>query len=92
MRIKEVREEKGFSQRQLAEIVGVSAVTVLNWENGIYEPGATDLIKLSGALGVSVDYLLENEGKDKGKDALRSTLNRLSKEQLVDLIIGSIKD
>lgn len=91
MRIKEIREEKGISQRQLAEIVGVSAVTVLNWENGIFEPGASDLIKLSGALGVSIDHLLGNDGKDPEKDVLRRALNRLSKEELIELIVKSIK-
>ena len=91
MRIKQIREEKGVSQRQLAEIVGVSAVTVLNWENGIYDPSAKDLIKLSGALGVSIDYLVGNDGQDGGKDAVRKALNRLSKEELIELIVSAIK-
>ena len=91
MRIKEVREEKGFSQRQLAEIVGVSAVTVLNWENGIYEPGATDLIKLSGALGVSIDYLVENN-QNSEQELVRRALNRLSKEELINLIVKSMQN
>ena len=73
-------------------MVVVSAITVLNCESGIYKPGANDIIKLSGALGVSADYLLENEDKVKEKGALKSALNRLSKEQLVDLIVGATKD
>lgn len=91
MRIKQIREEKGVSQRQLAEIVGVSAVTVPNWENGIYDPSAKDLIKLSGALGVSIDYLVGNDGQDGEKDAFRKALNRLSKEELIELIVNAIK-
>lgn len=91
MRIKQIREEKGVSQRQLAEIVGVSAVTVLNWENGIYDPSAKDLVKLSRALGVSIDYLVGNDDQDGEKDAVRKALNRLSKEELIELIVNAIK-
>ena len=91
MRIKQVREEKGVSQRQLAEIVGVSAVTVLNWENGIYDPSAKDLIKLSKALDVSIDYLVGNDSQDNEKEAVRRALNRLSKEDLIELIVSTIK-
>lgn len=91
MRIKQVREEKGVSQRQLAEIVGVSAVTVLNWENGIYDPSAKDLIKLSKALDVSIDYLVGNDSQDNEKEAVRRALNRLSKEDLIELIVSAIK-
>ena len=91
MRIKQVREEKGVSQRQLAEIVGVSAVTVLNWENGIYDPSAKDLIKLSKALDASIDYLVGNDSQDTEKEAVRRALNRLSKEDLIELIVSTIK-
>ena len=91
MRIKQVREEKGVSQRQLAEIVGVSAVTVLNWENGIYDPSAKDLIKLSKALDASIDYLVGNDSQDNEKEAVRRALNRLSKEELIELIVSAIK-
>ena len=91
MRIKQVREEKGVSQRQLAEIVGVSAVTVLNWENGIYDPSAKDLIKLSEALDASIDYLVGNDSQDNEKEAVRRALNRLSKEDLIELIVSAIK-
>ena len=40
MRLKELRISKKLSQSELAKIIGVSGQTILNWENGIYEPAA----------------------------------------------------
>lgn len=36
-----LREEKGLTQRQLAEAIGVSERTVINWENGHRIPRLT---------------------------------------------------
>lgn len=38
MKIKELRNAKGLTQNALGKMIGVSGQTILNWENGIYEP------------------------------------------------------
>ena len=49
-RIKEVRMEKGLSQAELAEMVGVSRNTISSIETGRYSPTAKLALILSLAL------------------------------------------
>ena len=57
-RLKELREEKGFTQKQLAEKLGINSVTYLHYEKEQREPPLTLLADISRFYGVSVDYLL----------------------------------
>lgn len=53
--IRELREARGWTQLRLAIEVGVTPVTVYNWERGRYEPKASQFRALARALGVSMD-------------------------------------
>ena len=57
-RIATLRKERGLTQEQLAEKVGVSAQAVSKWENDISCPDITLLPLLADLFGVSVDELL----------------------------------
>ena len=57
-RIAALRKEKGLTQEQLAEKVGVSAQAVSKWENDVSCPDITILPLLADLLGVTVDELL----------------------------------
>ncbi len=59
-RLKEIREEKGFSRKQLAEKMFVSVRLISYWENGQRECDFDTLIKLSKILEESIDYILGN--------------------------------
>lgn len=59
-RIRELRENKGLSQIELAKIVKMANTTISQWESGKRTPDSDSLLKLSGFFGVSVDYLLGN--------------------------------
>ena len=56
-RIKEYRTERGLTQAELAENVGVTRKTVNTVENGIFSPSALLAIKLARALHVPVEEL-----------------------------------
>ncbi|MBQ8428192.1 MAG: helix-turn-helix transcriptional regulator [Clostridia bacterium] len=56
--IKELRVEKGLTQPQLAETIGVSKGMISIWEHDVNEPKATHVKNLAIALGTSADYLL----------------------------------
>lgn len=59
LRIKILREEKGFSKQYLADLVGMKNYTsVTKWENGNNLPRGLELIKLAKIFGVSTDFLL----------------------------------
>ncbi|MBE7090502.1 MAG: helix-turn-helix transcriptional regulator [Clostridiales bacterium] len=44
--LKELREEKGLSQKQVAELLGLPISTYANWEQGRREPSITDIFRL----------------------------------------------
>lgn len=59
--IKELRESKNLTQKQLGKIISVSDKTVSKWETERGLPDITLLEPLSKALGVSVAELLSGE-------------------------------
>ena len=56
-RLRELREAKGLTQAQLADLIGVSRKTVNTVENGVFIPSTVVALKLAGALGCSVEEL-----------------------------------
>ena len=60
-RIKELRLEKGLTQKQLAEIFNVDQTSIRNWENDINETDFKTLVKLAKFFDVTVGYLLGAE-------------------------------
>lgn len=66
--IRELRERRGITQRELAERIHVSDKTVSKWETGKGLPDIAIIGELAGALGVSVTELFtgdlrENENR-----------------------------
>jgi len=63
--IRELREERGWSQFELAVRAGVTPGTVGNWERGKTEPKATQLRRLAEVFGVAMDAIeiSDREGK-----------------------------
>lgn len=57
-RLKEIRLEKGLTQKQLALAVGLTETALCNYEKGIREPSLDVLKQLCIVLDVSADYLL----------------------------------
>ena len=53
-----------MSQKALSDILGTDAVSVNRWEHGNTRPNWEYLKRISKALGVSIDYLLENDDGD----------------------------
>ncbi len=59
-RLKILREDEGFTQQHLAEVLNVSTSAVSHYENGTREPTIGTLIQMADILNVSVDYLVGN--------------------------------
>ena len=59
--ISELRKEKGMTQTELANVIGVSEKTVSKWETGRGMPEISTLPKLCETLGISVNELLSGE-------------------------------
>ena len=58
-RLKELRTEKGLSQRKLGEILGVCNQTISFWETGAREPDLDTLVMISHFFDVCLEFLLE---------------------------------
>lgn len=67
MKIKEIREDLGYSQKQLATLLGVSPSNIYNYENNRTEPSVDMLVKISNALNVSVGELIGVEDYSSNK-------------------------
>lgn len=81
----ELRVERGVSQKELAEAIGVSQSTIAKIEVGRNEATASTIRKLASYFNISTDYLLEFEDdfgvrvddKEKKPDTLSAEERRL---------------
>ena len=63
-KIKELREKKGLSLKDLSDLTGFSTALLSQMENHLVSPSLGTIIKLARALGVRVsDFLGESEGE-----------------------------
>ena len=63
-RIKEIRERLEMKQVDLAELVGLSRNTIINYEKGRRDVTARDLVAITHVLGVSFAYLIGEKGAE----------------------------
>jgi len=56
--LKELRNERGIGQVELAKALSVSKGVISLWENGLREPGMNSLIVLARFFDVTIDYLV----------------------------------
>lgn len=51
------RVNAGLTQKELAKELGISNVTVVNWEKGVTEPTLSQLRKISQLSGIPMDFI-----------------------------------
>lgn len=77
--LKELRKEKGLTQEQLAEILGVSGRTVSRWETGSNMPDLSILIELADYYDVEMKEILDGERKSETMEKeLKETLCKVA--------------
>ena len=87
--IRDLRKQKGLTQQQLADKVGISNVSLSNYERGTQMPDLITLSKIAVELDVSTDKLLglieevpENEmPRTEEARILAKGIDKLPKEQ-----------
>ena len=83
-KVKALREEKGLSLKELADLTGFSTALISQMENHLVSPSLGTIIKLAKALGVRVgDFWGETEGEPFAivrKDERRTVSRFASKE------------
>jgi len=77
IKIAKLREQRKLTQEHLAELIGVSQVTVGNWEQG-KSIKHEHLKKISNVFEIPVDFLLDDEKtiiKQENKDSATNNIN-----------------
>lgn len=57
-RLKELRKQSNLLQKNVADFLGVSVITIRQYEQGTREPNIEKLLKLAAFFNVSLDDLL----------------------------------
>ena len=87
--IAECRKEKGLTQMQLSEKLGITDKAVSKWERGITMPDTSIMLELCDILGISVNELLNGEkinmenNDQKNKQLLLEMANELEKKNKI---------
>lgn len=77
--LKQLRNEKGITQEQLSEILGVSGRTVSRWETGTNLPDLSILMQISEYYDVEIKEILNGERKSENMDnELKETLLKVA--------------
>lgn len=77
--LKELRNEKGITQEQLAEMLEVSGRTVSRWETGTNLPDLSILVQISEFYDVEIKEILNGERKNgKMNEELKETLLKVA--------------
>lgn len=63
-RIKALRNTKGISQEELAEVLNVSRQTISKWESDIVSPDINNIQSLSNYFNVRTDYTINGNEKE----------------------------
>lgn len=59
-RLKDAREESGYSQKQLGTRVGLSDKSISMYEKGTVYPPVSNLLKIAKELDKDISYFLED--------------------------------
>lgn len=92
-RIRKYREMRGFSQKELAQKIGVSNSRVSNWEQGINRPDADILADICKALNVSPSELLDvrlspEDLSDQERKVIMTYRTKPDLQKAVNILLG----
>ena len=64
-RIKTIRQNKGYTQAELARKLNITRSSINAWELGISTPSTQYIVELANLFNVSTDYLLNVDDREK---------------------------
>jgi transcriptional regulator with XRE-family HTH domain len=70
-KIKILREQLNMSQRDLGKKIGLDGKQICRYERQVTNPSIYTLKKLARALGVTIDYLLEEKDDIKNNNEIK---------------------
>lgn len=85
--IASIREEKGFSQKELAELIPVNQSNLSRWENGITIPSLQQLERTCEVLGISLELVFSQDKDEYVKQYNRLKMKVLKLKILLALVL-----
>lgn len=85
-RLLQLRKERGLSQEELADQLGISRQAVSKWERAEASPDTDNLICLAKLYNVSLDYLLQSE------DSIETIKTEQIKKEEVKIVVDEDED
>ncbi len=90
-KIFQLRKQKGMSQEQLADELGISRQSVSKWESGQSAPEADKIVRMSGIFDVTTDYLLKDSVEAPGSEPKQEQKsNKADKIRIILSIIAVV--
>lgn len=77
-RLKEIRKNKGLTQKNVYTALNVSPNCYASWEQGRTQPDIENIIKLCFIFSVSSDYLLGLEDESGAKTYINNSFNNFN--------------
>lgn len=90
-RLKELRKQRGYSQEDVAKLLGIGRTTYLKYESGENKP-SRKLKELASLFGVTTDYLLGREPAPAGRPAASESARERRDERDVQRRLESIRE
>ena len=91
-RLSSLRKEKGLTQNNLADLLGVSRGTIGMYEIDKRDPDTSTLEKLSNIFNVSIDFLLGKTDNRNSYNSIKSNYTNSEQEKLADDLIKVLID
>lgn len=86
--IRELRKDKGYTQKELAEFLKVGQTTVANYEQGTRIPDIEKLIRIADLFDISMDYLLGRNQKNMNFNNVE--INEINGQKLDEIYLDSL--
>ena len=92
-RIRQYRESRNLTQKQLADQIGVTNSRISNWEQGVNRPDVDILADICHALSVSPNELLDfrladDELNEHERHVVVAYRARTGLQQAIDILLG----
>jgi transcriptional regulator with XRE-family HTH domain len=87
-RIRTARSERGMSQRELGERLGVASQQVQKYETAKNEVTASRLVQIARAVNLPLSFFFEDIGRPSGRPLAKNTLGRVRLLRTYDTLDG----
>jgi transcriptional regulator with XRE-family HTH domain len=89
-KISQIRKDKGLSQEELAEKLGISRQAIAKWEAGLSYPDVDNLITLSSLFQISIDSMLKTE--EDSCSSFQPTKKCILSDQMISFLCEAKKE